>query len=51
MKTDNICDRCKKPMDTTKAEMNAIHYRHFIYRLLGYARGNGTRVCDIFTTS
>lgn len=26
MKIDNICDRCKKPMDTIVAESNAIHY-------------------------
>ena len=26
MKYDNICERCKKPMDTITAEMNAIHW-------------------------
>lgn len=31
MKTDNICDRCKKPMDTTTAEMNAIQYGQNFY--------------------
>jgi DNA-directed RNA polymerase subunit RPC12/RpoP len=31
MKTDNICSRCKKPMDTTIAEMNAIHYHQNFY--------------------
>lgn len=25
MKTDNICDRCKKPMDTTKLEKHIEH--------------------------
>lgn len=31
MKTDNICDRCNKPMDTIIAEMNAIHYGQNFY--------------------
>lgn len=31
MKTDNICDRCKKSMDTITAEMNAYHYGQNYY--------------------
>ena len=31
MKTDNICDRCKKTMNTTYAEINAIHYGQNFY--------------------
>jgi hypothetical protein len=31
MKTDNICDRCKKPMDTIIAEQNAIQYGQNFY--------------------
>jgi DNA-directed RNA polymerase subunit RPC12/RpoP len=31
MKTDNICVRCKKEMDTITAEMNAIHYEQNYY--------------------
>lgn len=31
MKTDNICDRCMKPMDTANAEMNAIQYGRILY--------------------
>jgi hypothetical protein len=31
MKTDNICDRCMKPMDTSTAEMNAIQYGQNFY--------------------
>ena len=31
MKTDNICVRCKKEMNTITAEMNAIHYGQNFY--------------------
>ena len=31
MKTDNICDRCKKPMDTPIVEMHAIRYDQNFY--------------------
>lgn len=31
MKTDNICDRCMKEMDTAQAEMNAIQYGQNFY--------------------
>ena len=31
MKIDNICNRCKKEMNTSAAEMNAIHYGQNFY--------------------